>query len=253
MTQDPEVLRERLAKARAAKVAKAAAATAEPADENPLADLIAGLQKFQGKRKASNADLLQLGELLDRLDPMEHPDLTENPAIEQFLEKIGAARARKDKRSLKPGEIRGDGNPNALTAQDVQWTLRDVNLLPDGSKELVTWTPSETIPIIYNGVMCQCIADVEMTTEKAFYDVYYEHRRLMREAEQRKAYMFGKTNVPPPSEGRDGTSAAATVRAFMGMGGEGGGGRILGGYPGDARFELRDVPGAQVEAGESPA
>ena len=257
MPNTPEALRERLAKAREARKAKAAAATVEPepVGDDPIADLMASLQKMQAKKAGGTKALEELAGILDRIDPLDHPEIADNPVIEAFLEKIGEVRSKKDKRQLPPGAIRGDGNPNSLTAQDVQWKLADVNLKPDGTKELVTWTPAETIPIFYNGVMCQAIADVEMTTEKAFYDVYSEHRRLTREAEMRKAYMFGRSNTPPPNEGTDGggSIAAARVRAFVGMGGEGGGGRILVGYPGDARFELRDVPGAGESSAETPA
>lgn len=255
MPNDPEVLRERLRKAREAKAAKVAATPPEPAPagDDPIADLMASLQQIQSKKVSESKALDDLASILDRIDPIKNPEVFDTPAIEAFLEKIGEARAKKDRRNLPPGAIRGDGNPNSPTAQDVQWKLADVNRREDGTKELITWAPAETTLVIYNGVQCQCIADVEMTTEKAFYDVYMEHRRLTREAEQRKAYMFGRTTTPPPNEGTDGggSVAAARVRAFTGMGGEGGGGRILVGYPGDARFELRDVPGGEQPSGET--
>lgn len=241
MPNDPEALKERLRLAREAKKAKAAElATAEPAGDDPIAELMGALQAVRNKKNAGTKALEELGAILDKIDPHEYPDLADNPMIEAFLDKIGDARLKKAaKGKLPPGTVIGDG----MAARDVQWSLNDINLKPDGTKELVTWTPAETIPIFYNGVMCQCIADVEITTEKAFYDIYSEHRRLMREGEVRKRWMFGKTNERPP-ESDEAAVSMARVRAFMGMGGEGGGGRILTGYPGDARFELRDVPGA---------
>lgn len=211
-------------------------------DDDVLGQLMATLQQAKAKKVKGTQLLEQLGSLLDQIDPKDHPELADDPTIQTFLEKIGEARLKKaEKDGLPPGSYVGTG----LAQQDVQWKLADVNRRPDGSKELVTWTPAETILIGYNGVFCQAVADVEMTTEKAFKDLYDEHRRATREAQEHKAYMFGRSDYLPPSY-RSGDAAVATakVRAFMSMGEEKGGGRIGIGYPGDAKFELREVPGS---------
>lgn len=208
-------------------------------DDDVLAQLATTILKARDKKQKQSKVLEELGAILDQIDPTDHPELADNDVVQSFVEKIGAARLKKaEKEGLPPGSIIGTG----IAQQSVPWKLDDVNRRADGSKELVTWTPNETIPIFYNGVMCQAIADVEMTTEKAFKDIYDERRKLLREADVRKQWMFGKTNQRPP-ESDEAAVSMARVRAFMGMGGEGGGGRILMGYPGDARFELREMVG----------
>lgn len=248
--EQKQELRERLARGRAAKAEKAAVEVVEPEEaDDVLSQLIAGLQKVQTKKKTTDADLEALGQILDRIDPVEHPEIADNPAIEAFLDKIGAIRLKKaEKQGLPPGSLVGTG----VSERDIPWKLSDVSVKPDGTKDMVTWTPNETLPIIYNGVMCQAIADVEMTTERAFYDVYTEHRRLIREAEHRKQWMFGKTNVAPPPDG-DGSIAAARARAFIYMSGEGGRGSIINGYPGDAAFGVRELAGGETPTPTPPA
>lgn len=258
MPADPEVLRERLRKAREAKAAKAATIVAEPDldsdDDDVLGQLAATILKARDKKANQRKILLDLAEILDKIDPKEHPELAEDPTIEAFVERISDMRVKKaQEEGLPPGTV--IGNPNSLSATIVPWTEADLThpkwgcLKEDGTPNYVTFTPNETIPVWYNGIRCQFIADEEITVLKCFYDVYQEHKRQSREGDQRKAYMFGKSNTLPGGDMGEGAVAMARVRAFMGMGGEGGGGRMLIGYPGDARFELRDVPGAGAVAG----
>lgn len=245
---------QRKAASERAKARMAVQAVAEPepelAEDDPLGDLIAALGKARNKKASTAKDLEELGAILDRIDPKANPELADDPTIEAFLDKIGQARLKKaEQTGLAPGTVIGTG----MAERDVPWKLADVNLLPDGSKELVTWTPNETIPVFYNGVMCQCIADVPMTTEKAFMDVYLEHKRLVQVANEHRQYMFGRSSqLPRELQTTDAAVSTARIRAFMAAGGEYGGGRITMGYPGDSTFELRDVPGGGAVSGETP-
>ena len=255
MPNDPEALRARLAKAREAKAAKAAAEPEpepEDDDEDVLGQLAATILKARDKKVKQSKILEELGTILDRIDPTEHPELADDPTIQAFIERVGDTRLKKaTAKGLRPGTVIGTG----LGQQDVPWKESDLThpvwgcVNDKGEPEYVTFTPNETIPVWYNGIRCQFIADEEITVLKCFKDVYDEHKRATREGEQRKAWMFGKSNIRP-AEGGEAAISMASVRAFMSMGGEGGGGRIILGYPGDSRFELREVPGGAAAVGE---
>lgn len=254
------------------KAAKATA-VAEPDldadDDDVLSQLASTILKARDKKANQRKVLEDLAKILDQIDPKEHPEIADDPTIGAFLEKIGEQREKRAReQGLRPGSV--IGNPNSLTAAIVSWTYGDldkyvtrcgcanppcgISPCPNGIPDLKTWTPNETIPVFWNGLRCQLIADQEVTAHSCFYNEYMEHKRLQRDADQRKAYIFGRTATPPAGDGGEAVVAMSRARAFMSISGEGGGGRMVVGYPGDARFELRDVPGGgEPVSGETPA
>ena len=224
-------------------------APAEADDDDVLRTLAATLLKAADKKANQRKTLEELGAVLDRIDPKDHPELADDPTIQAFVEKITGIRVEKAREEGKPpGTVIGSG----LNAEVVPWTEADLTnkkwgcLNEQGEPWYVTFTPNETIPVFYNGIRCQLIADQEITCLKCFKDVYDEHKRLMRVADQHRQYMFARSDsLPPELATTDAAISTARVRAFMSMGGEKGGGRVTVGYPGDATFELRDIPGAQ--------
>lgn len=252
------------------KAARAEAATAVVEDEDEddvLSQLAQTILKARDKKANQRKVLEDLGKILDQIDPKEHPEIAEDPVIEQFLEKIGEQREKRARsQGLPPGSV--IGNPNSLGAQIVSWTYGDldkyvtkcgceggpcgISPCPNGIPDLRTWTPNETIPVFWNGLRCQLIADQEVTAHSCFYNVYMDHKALTRDGDARKAFMFGRTQNLPGGDGSEATVAMSRARAFMGISGEGGGGRMVVGYPGDARFELRELVGG-TPSGEEAA
>lgn len=252
-----EEQKQRMREKARARVAQAAAAIAEPepepdAEGDVLADLMASISKLRDKKTGQKKALEDLGKILDRLDPTEHPELADDPTIQAFVERIGSTRIQQAKaQGLPPGTVVGEG----IAQQSIPWTEKDVIDLvkdADGNPIWVTLVPSETIPLFFNGVRCQLIADQEVTIPKAFYDLYMESRRARRLAEQHKAYMFGKSESLPAELAAEGEAAVATarVRAYMHLGPEKGGGSILIGTGG---LDRRDVAagGETAEGGEA--
>lgn len=243
------------AKARIAAQSATAVDVAEPeedSDDDVLSQLAATIMKARDKKQNQRKLLDDLGKILDQIDPKEHPELADDPAIEQFMERIGAQRIKEaQEHGLRPGTVIGTG----LAQRDVPWTEADLThpewgcVDENGQPIYVEFIPNETIPVFYQGIRCQLIADQPIKVLRCFYDVYMEHKRLTKIAEQHRAYMFGRADsLPAELVSGDAAVATARVRAFMSMGGEKGGGRVVVGYPGDANFELREVPAGGGEA-----
>ena len=227
-------------KQRAATAVMEQSSDAGPTDDSDVLTQLARTLMQAASKKANQKKVLDdLGRILDQIDPKAHPELAEDPTIQAFVEKIGGARIQQAQaRGMPPGTVVGTG----MAAQALPWTLNDVvNLVKNehGEPVYVTFTPTETTPVFFNGVRCQLIADEEVTIPKAFYDLYQESRRLTRLGEQHKAYMMGKSSYLPPKLAAEGEAAVATarVRAFMDMGGQRGGGSILVGTDGLDRRE----------------
>ena len=224
----------------------------EDQEDDVLSQLIATLGKARDKKEKQSKVLEELGAILDRIEPTEHPELADDPTIQAFVDKIGGVRIKRaEAQGMRPGTVIGTG----LASQDVPWKESDLThpewgcVHPDGTPQYVTFTPNETIPVWYNGIRCQFIADEEITILKCFKDVYDERKRLLKIGEAHKAYMFGRTDaLPRELQTTDAAVSTARVRAFMSLGGERGGGRMSVGYPGDDTFELREVPAATENA-----
>ena len=74
-----------------------------------------------------------------------------------------------------PGQIEEAGE---LTARKVHWTFHDAEKLYPP----VTFTPEETIPVTFNGLTVQLMADQPITVPSCFKGIYDEHRRLVRQS-----------------------------------------------------------------------
>ena len=73
-----------------------------------------------------------------------------------------------------------------------EWTEADLRARRDSAGKFITFIPHETIPVFWNGLRRQLIADEEVTIERCFYDVYQEHRRLTKVAKEHAEYLYRK-------------------------------------------------------------
>lgn len=151
------------------------------------------------------AAMATLREVLPRLNFKKFPQLRDDPVIEAFLDQLSEERA--NSADVPPGTVIDRGKP---TERIKDWTERD---LIQSGQQLVTFTPNETMPIIWNGLRCQLIADQEITTYKCFYDVYMEHKFETRFAEAHKSWLFGqRDDLPHPDMANpDGVRARASA------------------------------------------
>lgn len=239
---------------RAAKKAEQAAPPAPP----PAPELSAfdRLEQAVAERAAEKERRRKVLEMVDA-----QPELADDPEIVALLDQLGVDHPKRKTEGLRPGSrpmVRDEKGNMIQSLDSVDWKESDLThpewgcVNPDGTPQYVTFTPNETIKVWYQGIRCQFIADEEITCLKCFKDVYDEHKRATRIAEQHKAFMFGQTDyLPRELQTSDAAVSTARVRAFMSMGAEKGKGTIINGYPGDDRFGLREVPGGGAASGET--
>jgi len=86
-----------------------------------------------------------------------------------------------------PGTIIDKGKPSA---RKVPWTYKDMKQFPE-----VTFTPEETIKIIYNGLLYQLVADRETIVPSVIKGLYDDHRKAMRKQSDTIMTNFGVVKV----------------------------------------------------------
>lgn len=75
-------------------------------------------------------------------------------------------------------EEKGERIPGKIVnGRKTIWTQKDI----EARFPICEFTPDETIPVIYNGIRYQLIADVSMVAPTIIRDIYLEHRRKMRQ------------------------------------------------------------------------
>ncbi len=95
-----------------------------------------------------------------------------NPAEAKELLEDLTQEAEKKVEEAPEGRVPG----LAIGDTKTSWTYNDcVEKFP-----IVTFTPEETIPLIFNGVRVQAIEGYEMHVPKCFYTIYQQHRAMLR-------------------------------------------------------------------------
>jgi len=69
-----------------------------------------------------------------------------------------------------------------INGQKVTWTFRDMEQF-----KKVTFIPEETVPVTFNGLTYNLIADYEVTVPEPIFNIYREYRRKSR-----------RTGIPRP-------------------------------------------------------
>lgn len=172
-----------------------ATAVAEPEEQGTdMSALLASLGQALSSAGTKKADqqraLSDLEAVLARLNPKEYPDLVDHPAIQQFVELLGQAKARSS--GDPPGTIYNKGT---LGAYKKPWTWSDMKDFPT-----VTFVPMENAFLQWNGLICTVVADMEQTIYKPFHDLYMESRRNTRYAKHMAEWLFRQREDPPPPD-----------------------------------------------------
>lgn len=157
--------------------------------EEILANLAAVFAQAAGNKAAHAKALGEVEAVLSKLSPKDFPELAESPVIQQFLDQMAERNAELHPDD-PPGTIYNRGTLG-MTKKRWQWSdLKDA--------ERVRLTPTETIPITYQGLTMVLQADMDMEIPKPFYDVYMERRRGMETARQHAAFLFRqRDNIDP--------------------------------------------------------
>lgn len=187
-----------------------AVAVADPpvATESAEADILRQLGQAlmaEGQTRAEMSEKLdQLDTLLGSLSVKDYPHLANNPAVQKFLDLMGEQVATRHPTD-PPGTIYNKG---ALNEAKKGWQWRDVaQVFPDptcrekgddcpncgGQRtciEVVSITPNETVPVIWNGLSYPLIADVENWVPRPHYDTYRESMRQRVTARQHAEMAF---------------------------------------------------------------
>ena len=181
-----------------------AAGLADPTGLAALGQALLSAASSTATKADQEAALAALAEALPKLDFKRFPELRDNPVIEAFLEQLSEQRA--EATDVPPGTIIDKGKP---TERIKDWTERD---LAKSGMQIVSFTPMETIPVVWNGLRCQLIAGEEITTYKCFKDVYDEHIFETRFADAHKRWLFQQQQgLPHPDMANpDGIRARAT-------------------------------------------
>lgn len=165
----------------------------EPQDEgesespNPLSEFAALAQMLaeagDNKRKR-DAAVDKLESALANLSTLEREDqekLASHPTIQRLL---GMVEQRREERGVRPGEITGEG----LSRTKQPWRKED--LTPENGFEYVEYTPSENIPVTWNGITVNFFEGVNQLMPRVFLDTYLEAKRLERGAREHRALLM---------------------------------------------------------------
>lgn len=173
----------------------------EELEDDPGEKLLEELQTVIKSRDKRAVKARNIERILKSVKIEDIPELADSPIIQAFVQMFAPA-------DLEPGETRNSGT---LAEVQREWTHADFARF-----KFVEITPAETIPLTINGVTIQLVADEPCTIPEPFAALYRDHRLALRKAEQHKAFMLGKSDVPPdPNWAND---ATARVRAFTKLG-----------------------------------
>ncbi len=118
---------------------------------------------------------------LGKLSAVDMPELVQHPTIQKLL---GMVSERRVERGVRPGDIVGEG----LSRTKQPWRKED--LTPENGFEYVEYTPTENIPVVWNGIAISFVEGIKLWMPKVFLDVYNESRRAKRAAAEHQAMLF---------------------------------------------------------------
>ena len=158
------------------------------------------LGKAASDRKNRDQALKEVEGVLSKLKMVDFPELAESPIVAAFVKAMGMG-------DLKPGEVKNKGT---LAEREREWNYKD--LQDPGQFKQVTFTPAETVPITWNGLSFQLVADEEITVPEPIWNVYREHREALKQAGINERYLMGQSDIAPHPNWQ--TAEAALVRAW---------------------------------------
>lgn len=162
---------------------------------NDLAALGSALASSAGKAKEAEKVKELILEKFATLDTDTAKSLLRDERVQALLEQLTDEQAQSA--TDPPGTVRsgmiGKTAVNGFTKKE--WTEADLRNQPNAAGKMVTFTPVETLPVFWNGLMRQFIADEEITVEACFKYVYDQHRLATRQGREHAAYLFKKRDT----------------------------------------------------------
>ena len=158
----------------------------EEPERDEQADLLAEaarlMQKAATDKANRSATLKEAEKALGQLKIVDYPELAESPVVQAFLKAMGVG-------DLQPGQI---ANRGTLAEREREWSYRDMGQFP-----AKTFIPDETVPVTWNGLMYQLRSGEEVTVPEPIYNVYRDHKKAQRMAQQHEQYLLGHSDLPP--------------------------------------------------------
>ena len=166
--------------------------------DNVLAQLAGLFQQASGQRSGRDKAITEALDVLGKLDPRKYPEIADNPAVQDFVEKVQAQRAQSS--DVPPGTIMGTG----LASFKKPWTKNDLLKGKDmpveeararGFMEWITYRPMHTTVVIWQGIKVHFMARRPIYTPKCFADVYEDSLAQQDFAERHAAWLFNTPGV----------------------------------------------------------
>lgn len=190
-----ERLRQR-GKERAVAVLDAPASEGDVLDsQDDVLDMLSGFtdkwKAARGKRKEQHAVAGQIVDLIGKLDPSAYPELFADEQFQALLESAAERVQPQNFGQLPPGATIKKG---PFIEDKKPWNWRDlehmetVSYLPRG-------LPRGSVPVTYNGITYTFYENMRVTVPKCFVDVLEESIALNAQAETRRAFLRGDTNM----------------------------------------------------------
>ncbi len=189
-------------KLKRAEIEEAVAASAETVEEQDdmaalLQQAAQELSRAASDKEGRTARLKEVEATLSKIKLADFPELADSPVVQAFVKAMGFD-------DLTPGEVRNRGT---LAEREREWTWKDLERFPR-----VKFIPNETVPITFNGLTIQVVADQEIEVPEPFYNIWQDYRKAKREARQHEQYLLGFTDQPPDPNWL--TVEGAEVRAW---------------------------------------
>lgn len=184
-----------------------------------IAELSKTLGEAAEDRAKTDKTLKSILDTIGTLDKDDAKALFKNEQVQRLIE-LASEEIAESSDSL-PGTI-GSGP----FGQKKPWNESDLNkLIEQGKMALVRgYTPWTSIPVFWNGLRRNFVAQEEIDVPQCFVDVYKQHLAAEKQAEQHAAWLFRKRNTL-------GDASMANENGFRarGMAGEGQGHYVPGG------------------------
>lgn len=187
----------------------------EPTSENVLAQLAGLFQQAAGQKQGREKAVNEALEVLGKLDPFKYPDIADNPAVMDFVEKVQQQRAKST--DVPPGTIIGTG----MAAYKKPWTKADLlkgkgmppaEAIAKGYIEWIEYRPVKNFDVTWNGIRIVWPARALGYFPKSHVDVFEQSLDADAWNEQHAAWLFNNPNVPFQMD--YGTTNGPRVRAM---------------------------------------
>lgn len=151
-----------------------------------LADLGRAFLEMAGDKAGQEKTVARVVEVLSKLSAKDYPALADNADVQRFVEMLALRKAETS--DDPPGTVYNRGS---LAAHKKPWAWRDL-----ANEKPITFTPSESCMLVWNGLVLSIVAEQETTIPACFYGLYMESRKNTRFAREHAEWLLRKRDLP---------------------------------------------------------